>query len=381
VRPAGPDLIDDAAALEAADASGTLRSLATAGPQVRESAVLSVEAGVPALADQGRPRAVLVAGVGDGGAAGDLLVALTGPGCPVPVLTWRGFGLPAWVGAADLLVAVTGSGATEETLSALEEAVRRGCPLLVVAAPDSPAEALARRGSGTFVPVPHRHPAGAGIWALAAPLVVAADALGLTQAPAGVLEEAALVLEAAATRCRPDADAVVNPAKALALALSGVLPMVWGTSPVTGAVAHRFADQLSRNAAVPALAAVLPEAAHTALAVLHGPFAEQQRQDPFADPYLAGPAGRPDRARLRLVLLRDVDEHPVAAARAAMVQELAEDRGTVVDVLTTTGESPLERLASLVTVTDYASAYLALLQGRDPGAPDPTTALTARTSR
>ena len=51
--------------------------------------------------------------------------------------------------------------------------------------------------------------------------VVAGHALGLLQAPPEVVEATAVRLEEVASRCRPDADVVVNPAKRLALELSG----------------------------------------------------------------------------------------------------------------------------------------------------------------
>ena len=73
--------------------------------------------------------------MGGSGIAGDVLAAVAGPALPVPIVVHRGFGLPGWVGPMDLVIAVSCSGATAETLAALEEAVRRGCRLLVVGAP------------------------------------------------------------------------------------------------------------------------------------------------------------------------------------------------------------------------------------------------------
>ena len=150
--PTGGDLLDDPDGLEGADPAGMLRAVASAAAQVREAAALCVEAGVARLASDDLPRAVVVLGMGGSGVAGDVLAAVAGPTCPVPVLTHKGFGLPTWVGAADLVIAVSCSGTTEETLSTLDEAVRRGCRLLVVGAPGSPLQELASRGRALFVP-------------------------------------------------------------------------------------------------------------------------------------------------------------------------------------------------------------------------------------
>jgi len=360
--------LDDASALERADPSGMLRAVASSAAQVREARLLSVEAGVPGLADEGRPRAVVVCGMGGSGIAGDVLAGVAGLGCPVPVLTHRGHGLPAWVGATDLVIAVSCSGRTEETLSALSEAVRRGCRLLVVGAADSPLVELAVRGRGVFVPVPQGRQPRASLWALSVPLVLAASSLGLLAGGTDGLDETADVLERIATSCRVDADSLVNPAKALALELDGALPVVWGSSPMTGTAAYRFACQLNENAGSPVTWGGLPEAGHNQIVTFDGPWAGGGDEDVFRDR-----VDEPERPALRLVLLRDSEELPEVTRRAQAITDLADGRGVRVSALRTEGSSALARLASLVGLTDFASVYLALLQGTDP---TPVAAIT-----
>ena len=380
MSPGAVDLLDDQAALAAADRSGLLRVTASAAAQVRAAVLLSAEAGVDRLAQEDRPRSVVLLGMGTAGQAGELFAAIAGPSCPVPVLTHRGPGLPHWVGAADLVVALSASGRTGETRSGLEEAVRRGSRLLVVAAEPSPIADLGRRGRGVVVPVPPGRPARATLWALAVPLVLAADALGLLRAPAAVIEQTALALEAAAQRCGPAADLMVNPAKTLALELQGTLPVLWGSSPLTGVAAARGAGQLSETAAVPAVWGALPEAGHQQLALLDGPFAHRPAEDLFADPYDDDlPAAT--HSRLRVVLLREEGEDAEAAQRVLAVQQLALDRGVGVSSLLGVGGSPLERLATLIATLDFAAGYLALLEGADPLQTTAIDHLRGRTSQ
>jgi hypothetical protein len=56
----------------------------------------------------------------------------------------------------------------------------------------------------------------------------------------------------------------------------------------------------------------------------------------------------------------------VEERRADAVQALAERRGVRVSVVTAEGASPLERLASLSAVPDFASVYLGLAHGLNP---------------
>ncbi len=358
---AAAERLDDVALLETADPSSMLRQVASSAAQVREAARSAAETSLDGLAAGGRPRAVVVTGMGGSGIAGEVLAAVAGPGCPVQVTTVHDYRLPGWVGAADLVIAVSCSGATEETLSAAEEAVRRGCRLLGVGSQGSPLAQLTEQASAPFIGVKPSGMPRSMLWGLSVPLVVAAGRLGVVDMPGEAYEAAAAELERVAHLCRPDSEAFVNPAKTLALDLSGTLPMIWGTSPLTGVAAARFACQLYENGKYPAIAGVLPEANHNQVVTFDGPFAP----GPQADLDLAGPAEAPP-VPLRLILLRDTQEHPQVARRREESARIAADRGIEVTELAASGDLPLERLASLVALIDYASVYLAIANGIDP---------------
>ncbi|NUR29475.1 MAG: mannose-6-phosphate isomerase, partial [Catenulispora sp.] len=76
-------LLDDGPGLEANDPGGMLRATASAGSQVRESTALTAEVNLTRLADEGRPRAIVIAGAGTAARTGDLLATVAGPRCPV----------------------------------------------------------------------------------------------------------------------------------------------------------------------------------------------------------------------------------------------------------------------------------------------------------
>jgi glucose/mannose-6-phosphate isomerase len=369
-------LIDDPAAVDAADPGRMLRATASAGAQVRESAALAAEANLTSIADEGRPRAVVVAGQGTAARTGDILATVAGPRCPVPVLAHRSVGIPGWVGAADVVIAVSASGRSPEALGAADAAARRGARLVAVGAPDSELQAVAERARAPFIAVPRRAPARASMWSLTVPVLMAARALGLVKVNEADLAETAARLDADAERCRPTAESFVNPAKALALDLAGSVPIIWGSSPLATVAARRFADTLSANARYPAVAGSLGEAGRGRVGLLDGVYGglAEAGRDIFADPADLSDDGP---TRLRLVVLRDgglteeeedAENEPIEVEerRAEAVQAIAERRGIRVSVLTAEGASPLERLASLVAVPDFASIYLAMAHGLDP---------------
>lgn len=368
-------LLDDAAALERSDPGGMLRATASAGAQVRESAALAAETDLSALSDEGRPRAVVVAGVGTAARTGDILETVAGPRCPVPVLAHRSAGIPGWVGAADVVIAVSASGRSPEALAAAEAAGRRGARLVAIGAPDTQLHALADRFRAPFIPVPRRAPARASLWGLAVPVLLAGRQLGLVKVNEADFAETAARLDAEADRCRMTLESFVNPGKSLALDLALSVPIVWGSSPLANVAARRFGDTLAANARYPAVAGALGEAGRGRVGLLDGVYGglAEAGRDIFADPSDEDTSV----TRLRLVLLRDgglaedeeeADGEPSAVEekRAEAVQQLAERRGVRVSLITAEGGSALERLASLVAVPDFASIYLGLAHGFDP---------------
>ena len=365
------------------------------------------ESDLSAFTPDVRPRAVEVAGMGGLALAGEMLNAMTGPGSPVQVVVAQAGRLPGWVGAADVVLVVSCSGSTAETLAVAAEAARRGCRLAGVGAEGSPLHRIAEQARAPFVPVvlPGRPRGGTGpppqaarpaassppesallprsmLWSVAVPLLVMAERLGLPRIAPGIYEQAASRLEEVSHQCRPASESFVNPGKSLALDLVGELPMVWGTSALSGVAARRFASQLQENAKYPAIYGMLPEAAHSQVAAFDGPFAPRSSRLSAQEPG-SGPDDLSDLpgwdldyeedeaasgfTALRLILIADPDEDQRAAAQRAAVTELAGQRGVGISELGLDGEHPLVRLAGVIQLTDYASVYLAIASGIDPG--------------
>jgi glucose/mannose-6-phosphate isomerase len=364
--------LDDLEALTAADPGEMLRQVASAAAQIRQAQLASAEAGLARVADEGRPRAVVVAGMGGSGISGDVLAAVCGNSCPVPVVTVRGYTLPGWVGVADLVFVVSCSGSTEETLAVAAEAVRRGCRLVCVGAPGSPLADIAAQGRALFVPVHSVGQPRACLWGLTIPLLLAAQALGLADVPDALLESVAARLEDISHRCRPGQETFVNPGKRLAAELAGSVPMIWGTSVPAGVAAYRMACQLNENAKYPAVYGTLPEASHNQIVAFDGLFGSavgsgmgSSYGDSPEDDFFRDRADESDTG-LHLILLRDTEEHPRVARHREVSAELARDRGVPVTELMAEGTHPLERIATLIALADYATVYLAISLGTDP---------------
>jgi glucose/mannose-6-phosphate isomerase len=358
-------LLDDADGLAAADPAGMLRTIAGSGAQVREAATRASEADVESLAEE-RPRAVVLSAVGSSAAACEVLRALVADDVPLPLIEASGPALPRWVGPLDLVIAVSRSGTARPTLDAVTEAGRRGCRVVTIAAPRSPLDVLGDRVRGLTLAVDKadRH-TRTSLWSLVVPLIAVADALGLVAVSPEAVALAADRLDATAEKCRPASESFVNPAKRLALDITGSLPVIWGAGGLCRVAAKRFARQLHANAKYPALDGGLQEAAHGSVALFDGAFATVPAEDVFRDPF---DDPTPTSMPIRVVLMRDASESETegdAGLRRA-AEHLASERGVRTSQVAADAGQPVERLAQLIALGDFASVYLALGLGIDP---------------
>jgi hypothetical protein len=333
--------LDDEEALATADE--VLRELAEAGSRVRREAGASAEAiekAVATYADEGRPRAVVAAGPDS-----RLLRAVLEPWCPVPFVAWPGPSLPGWAGSLDLVVVLAPDGSDTGAASAVAEAVRRGCRLVVACPPDS---LVARHAVGRDAIV---LPSAGDQLAMAVVLLEFLDRLDL--GPDTEPEAVAVALDEVAIACSPYRDLAVNPAKILALGLGDATPLVWGGSVLAARAARRIAESLRRTCGRAALAG---DAEHL-LPVVSATRSRDVFADPFAD------ADESD-ARPVLVILDDGSDDPTVHEQRGRLEEAAREHDVRVETVRTEAGEELARYASLMATGLYAVAYLGVGLGR-----------------
>ncbi|MFC4784135.1 SIS domain-containing protein [Nocardioides sp. MAHUQ-72] len=329
--------LDDEAVLAAQDA--VLRPLAEAGARVRRESIDAAAAAAEAVArsqDQARPRAVIAAGPDS-----RLLRAVLEPWCPVPFVAWPGPMLPGWAGSLDLVVVLAPDGADTGTASAVAEAVRRGCQVVVACPPGSLVADHAVGRWATLLPTVTRDQL-----ATAVVMLEYLDRVGLgPRADAEVVAEA---LDAVAIACSPHRDLAVNPAKMLAIALADATPLVWGGSVLAARAARRVAESIRRASGRTALAG---DAEHLL------PVIEATRaRDVFDDPFAEESAER----RPMLLVLDDGADDPVVREQRGRLETAAAARGVRVEAVTADAPTEVARYASLLLSGTYAAAYLRL---------------------
>lgn len=323
------------------DSLGMLDAVASLPEQVL--AGLEAGRGLEGLPGHDDVEHVVVLGMGGSAIAGEVLVAAAGPYLPVPVLVFRGYSVPAFVGEGSLVFAISFSGDTEETVEAVTEAALSGAKVVAICCGGELAR-LAEAWEAPLVRIPEGIPQPrAALGALAVPPLAVLEEIGL-------FPGASHWVEAAAEQTAARRDELMKPgsvAEELARQIGRTIPLVHGGG--LGAVAaHRWKTQMNENAKVPAFWDSQPEVCHNEVAGW-------------------GQHGDLTRQAFTLVNLRHDFEHPQVMHRFDVTNGLLQEVVASIAEVQAEGEGELAQLLDLILVGDFTSTHLAMQEGVDPG--------------
>ena len=301
---------------------------------------------------------VAVCGMGGSGIAGNLVLGAYRDRLLRPMTVVRDYYLPGWIGENTLVILSSYSGDTEETLTCASQALERNALCVAVTSGGKLASFYAAEGVPVIALPPGLPAPRAALLRLLAPVVVLLDRVGAVPPLGSDLQEARETIASSVAALRPEVPEAANPAKQLARALLGSVPMIWGAE-LTAAVAYRWRCQFDENSKLPASSAELPELNHNDIVGLSGTPA------PLSE-------------LTRLLMLRDPRNHRQVERRFDLTREIVEPHVDSALSITAEGQAPLARMLDLVMLGDYASLYLALLRGLDPGPIEPIQRLKAR---
>lgn len=275
-------------------------------------------------------RGVLFSGMGGSGIVGDFAcLFLERQGYKGMLYSHRGYGLPSFVEDGWLVVCTSYSGNTEETISSLEEALRRGLKPVCISSGGRLKE-IAQKEGLLHLSLPQGFP----------PRYALGFMLSALMSLLNMKEEIEKIREHLLSK----REEVKAKAKELAQGFYQYVPVVYAT-PLTQAVAFRWKTQINENAKTLCYNAFLPEMHHNEVVGLDNPIT---------------------RSLCSFVLLYDEEDHQRVLRRVDITQEVFKELGVVLLTLRGEGSSLYERLMHLTYLGDYLSLYLAELYGMDP---------------
>lgn len=330
--------------IRALDSQDMLGQIQTLPEQLDQAWQLGQELPLPEGGSQ--VRAVVLAGMGGSAIGADLLASWLILREPLPVTVWREYGLPSWArGPEVLVIASSHSGNTEETLSALEVALERGCIVVAITRGGKLAQQAQQAGVPWWKFEHTGQPRAAVGFGFALPLALLTRLGLLSQDPAPELWQTVQAMKAQQEQLGPEIPTVQNPAKRLAGQLVGRFVVVFGAQHLAP-VARRWKGQINEIAKAWAQFEVLPEADHNTLAGIHHP---EVLFGAAIHLFLDAPSLLP-RNRQRVHLTRQVFL----------------EQGLNTDLLEARGGTAMSDQWTLLHLGDYTAYYLALHYQEDP---------------
>lgn len=294
---------------------------------------------------KGTIKNIIITGLGGSGIGGDLLRVSSANQLSIPLHINRGYHLPGFAGKESLVFVVSYSGNTEETISALQEAIKASCQIVIVSS-NGVVEKTAQEKNLSFVRIPKGYPPRAALGYLFFPLRKVLEGLGHLPEQKGAEEETIALLKELAGRYSLEQPLSSNPAKQLAQRIFNKIPVVYGSLDNTEVVAYRWKCQLNENAKVYAAYHIFPE-------LNHNEIVGWERTDDMARQFV-------------VIIFRDKGDPARIQQRIEITSRMLADKVDQVILLDSQGDSLLARLFSLIYLGDYVSYYLALLRGIDP---------------
>jgi len=291
---------------------------------------------------------IVLAGMGGSAIAGDILKDWVGDEIEVPMEIVRSYHLPAYLNEKTLVFFISYSGNTEETLSCMFDAAKKGCQIISITSNGALGRATQALGL-PLIELPKMAAARASLPYLFAPLpylLAQLQVLSMEKVERE-MSDAVDVVDKLIGELAIEVSIGKNFAKKVALEIFGTIPIAYCYNPYKS-VGLRFKCQVNENCKLPARCDVFPELNHNEIMGWEAPENVLKRYT--------------------LVLLRDLEIEPleVKARIDALKEKFFSKKAKSVIEISPQGKTPLGKVFSLIFILDVVSMYLAVLHGRNP---------------
>jgi len=275
---------------------------------------------------------IVLTGLGGSGIGGSIVQHYVSDTLKVPFVVNKDYFLPAFVDESSLVIVSSYSGNTEETLSAMRQALRAKATVVCITSGGKVAE-WARKKKLDCILLPAGMPPRACLGYSTVQVLYTLAYFGY------IRYDFEKEISAAIRLLRREEEALRKAGGALAKKLHGKTPVIYSSALYEG-VAVRFRQQINENGKMLAWHNVIPEMNHNEL---------------------VGWRGR-DNSRA-VVMLRAADDYERVQLRMELNKKVIKRCTSTLVEIYAEGRSYWEKVFYLVHLTDWASLYLAELHG------------------
>lgn len=289
-------------------------------------------------------RNIVIAGMGGSAIGGDVIRAVMGSTLKVPLVVSRHYELPAWVNEHTLVICSSYSGNTEETLSAYNDAIKKGARICGVTTGGELKSLLAEKQFDTVV-IPGGLQPRAALALSFIPTLYLLYAIGLI--PKTFVSELNQVRDrlshARDVFSGEDPD---NPCYSLAKKIYRTLPVIYGQTDWTAIAAVRLKGQLCENSKMLAYHNELPEFNHNEI---------------------VGWENNPEYLKsISIIWLKDEIDHPRVKLRQDITAKVLSGLPSSQYTITGEGDTAFQRFLYMIHFADWVSYWCAILHQTDP---------------
>ncbi len=271
---------------------------------------------------------VIICGMGGSGIGGKLVADLCATEIKVPITTHAGYALPKFANQHTLVLIVSYSGNTEETVSAFQEAQKRGSTIVSITSGGKIAQL-----DPTAIQIPAGLPPRQALAYLFVPQLMALHQMGLILDKTKDLKDTIRQIEKNQT-------AIQGRAKEIAKKAKNKIPIVLASTPLTS-VGYRWTTQFNENAKVLCHYHVVPEHNHNEISSI------------------------PNTKNGFFILLHQKHEIPHITKRYEFLKQTIGKKTRYHEEILS-GKTNLEDMLTAICLGDWSSYYASILYKRDP---------------
>ena len=284
---------------------------------------------------------IIVTGLGGSAIGGDLMSNFSRNDLRFPYAVNRNYELPGYANEETLVIASSYSGNTEETISALNNAVQNKCQVVCITTGGKIEEIAKHQELPIAKLLPGFQPRYA-LWINFFTLLKIFHTLKLVSDQTEIVKQ---IIDHLKTKGE-EYSKENNEALQLAEKLVGFIPLVYAVTDYTSVVAARMKGQFNENSKLHAFYSSYPELDHN----------EIMGWESFGA----------QKMNLKLINILDKEYHSQVSKRFQITSEIIEKSGCEIINLESKENDFRLRLIDLIYLGDWATYYLAVLRGFDP---------------
>jgi len=289
---------------------------------------------------------IVYSGMGGSAIGADLVRSYLMHDACIPIYVNRDYVIPKFVSSRTLFIASSYSGDTEETLSAYGLAKKKNARIMVITSGGKLAD-MASKDEFACIRMPSGYPPRCAVGLSFFLSLFSLIKSGYADERAGDIDEAVGMLRALRDeKLSIGVKCSMNISKQIAMAVYEKYPVIYGASDRVDSVAIRWRGQFAENAKHLASSQLFPEMNHNEIVGWQNPSS-------LSDGFVA-------------IFLRDAGEDKRVSKRISITRDILKKEGFDTMEVSSAGDSALSRMLSLIYIGDFASFYLAVLNGVDP---------------